>query len=109
MTERDKKIISEFKQRLAREMPGDIKKLIIFGSRAGGTAAEESDLDMIAFVIDKTPEIEKKMEDIAYAVMWDYDFKPIISLKVFTESQFNKARAKGFSFYKHIEKEGILV
>lgn len=49
------------------------------------------------------------MEDIAYAVMWDYDFKPIISLKVFTESQFNKARAKGFSFYKHIEKEGILV
>lgn len=41
--------------------------------------------------------------------MWDYDFKPIISLKVFAEAQFNKTSAKGFSFYKHIEKEGILV
>lgn len=59
MTERDKKIISEFKQRLAGEMPGDIKNLIVFGSRARGVAAEESDLDMVALVTYKSPEIEK--------------------------------------------------
>lgn len=109
MTERDKEIISEFKRRLAREILGDIKKLIVFGSRARGAATEESDLDMIVLVTDKTPETEKKLEDVAYSVMWDYDFKPIISLKVFTESQFNNAIAKGFSFYKHIEKEGVSV
>ena len=53
--------------------------------------------------------MEKKLDDIAYAVMWDYDFKPIISIKVTSESRFNEALAKGFSFYRHIEKEGVSV
>jgi len=39
--------------------------------------------------------------------MWDYDFKPVISLKVFSETRFRSSTEKGLSFYRHIEKEGI--
>lgn len=110
MDKRDREIISAFKQRLIKEaLMKNIKKLIIFGSRAKGQATEESDLDMIALVTNKTPDIEKKLEDVAYCIMWDYDFKPIISLKVFDESRFNDAVAKGFPFYKHAGKEGVYV
>ncbi len=109
MDERDREIISAFKRKLVKDTIENIKKLIVFGSRARGAATEESDLDMIVLVTDKTPDIEKKLEDIAYAVMWDYDFKPIISLKVFAESRFNDAADRGFSFYKHIQKEGVSV
>ncbi len=109
MDERDRALILEFKKRLSLDIEKHLKRIIVFGSRVRGEAAEDSDLDVIALVDKKTPEIEKKLEDIVYQVMWDHDFEPIISLKVFAESQFNSALTKGFSFYRHIEQEGISV
>lgn len=109
MDERDRALILEFKKKLSSDIEKHLKRLIVFGSRVRGEAAEDSDLDVIALVDAKTPDIEKKLEDIVYKVMWDHDFKPVISLKVFTESQFNNALTKGFSFYRHIEQEGISV
>ena len=109
MDNKDKELILEFKKRLSSDIEKHLQRLIVFGSRVKGEAAEDADLDVIALVDAKTPEIEKKLEDIVYQVMWDHDFKPIISLKVFAESQFNSALTKGFSFYRHIEQEGISV
>ncbi|GAB63513.1 hypothetical protein KSU1_D0204 [Candidatus Jettenia caeni] len=86
-----------------------IEKVIAFGSRARDEATEDSDLDVIVLVREKTPEIGKRLKDVAYRVLWDYDFKPIISLKVFSKLQFEEATARGFSFYKHIQNEGISV
>lgn len=109
MNKRDKALILEFKNRLPSDLKERVRRLIIFGSRVRGEATEDSDLDIIALVDEKTPEIEKRLEDIAYQVMWDNDFTPIISLKVFSESQFHNAINKGFSFYQHVEKEGVAV
>lgn len=109
MDERDKILIEELKNRLSADVTGHLRKIIIFGSRVRGEAAEDSDLDVIALVDEKTPEIEKQLEDTAYQVMWDHDFKPIISLKVFSESQFYGALNSGFSFYRHVGKEGVAV
>lgn len=107
MNEKDKSLIVEFKSRLSSDIKDHLKKLIIFGSRVKGEASEDSDLDIVALVDHKTPEIEKKLDDIVYQVMWDHDFCPIISLKVFGESQFNDALRRDFSFYRNVEKEGI--
>lgn len=109
MDERDRALIEELKNRLSAEIAGHLRKIIIFGSRVRGEAVEGSDLDVIALVDEKTPEVEKKLEDIAYQVMWDHDFKPIISLKVFSESQFYGDSNRGFSFYRYVEKEGVTV
>jgi predicted nucleotidyltransferase len=107
MTEKDMNIIAEFKKRVPEEIRTRIKKIIVFGSRARGGASEESDLDAIVLLDEKTPEVEKQLDEIAYSVMWDYDFRPIVSLKVFSEEQFRKAVEKGYSFYKNVEREGI--
>ncbi len=109
MNEKDKSLIVEFKSRLSSDLKAHIKQLIIFGSRVKGDASEDSDLDIVVLVDNKTLEIEKKLDDIVYQVMWDHDFRPIISLKVFGESQFYDALNKGFSFYRNVEKEGIAV
>lgn len=107
MNAKDKELILDFKKRLSAETMTHLKRLIFFGSRVRGHASEDSDIDLLALVDEKTPEIEKELEDTAYAVMWDNDFKPIISLKVFSEIRFNNAVTKGFSFYRNIEREGI--
>ncbi len=109
MKKEDREIISEFKSRLPRDLLTRVRKVIAFGSRARGEGTADSDLDLVVLVDERTEEIEKRLDDIAYEVMWDHDFKPIVSLKVFGERQFRSAVARGFSFYKHIEKEGISV
>ena len=107
MQERDKRIIIDFEQRIPVEIRNHLIRLIVFGSRATGQAAEDSDLDLAALVDEKTPEIETVLDDVAYDVMWDYDFRPIISLKIFSEAHFKSAIARGFSFYRNVEKNGI--
>jgi len=109
MDEKDKALLLEFKKRLSPDLKGHLKRVVAFGSRVKGNATEDSDLDVITLVDQKTPGIERELEDIAYQVMWDHDFKPVISLKVFAESRFYDALNKGFSFYKHVESEGVVV
>jgi predicted nucleotidyltransferase len=106
MEERDRNLILEFKKRLPADVMAHIRKMIAFGSRVRGQE-EDSDLDLLILVDRKIPELESKIEDIAYQVMWDHDFKPIISIKVFTEAGYLNSLKEGFSFYKTIEREGI--
>ena len=109
MHQNDKNILIEFKQRLTDDILHHLKKIIVFGSRVKGNASEDSDLDVIVLVDEKDPVIEKKLEDIAYQVMWDHDFRPIISLKVFSFDHFYAAVQKGFAFYRHVEREGVVL
>lgn len=84
----DKALILEFKRKIPQGTLIHLKKLIVFGSRVKGSALEDSDLDVIALVDDKNSTIENALDDVIYQVMWDHDFRPMISLKVFAEKQF---------------------
>lgn len=109
MNEKDRQIIFALKNRLTDDVLKHLKKLVLFGSRARGEETDDSDLDILAIVDEKNSEIEKHLEDIAYQIMWDNDFNPIISLKVLAEAHFLNSLNKGYSFYRHVEKEGITV
>jgi predicted nucleotidyltransferase len=109
MGEQDRFLIEEFKRRLPTEIASHIRQMIMYGSRARGDARQDSDLDLVALVDENNPVLEQALDDIAYNLMWDYDFKPIISLKVFSEARFRGAAAKGFSYYRTIEREGITI
>ena len=107
MKEKDRALVLELKNRLPADLKGHLKNLIVFGSRVTGEASEYSDLDVVSLVDEKTDDIERRLEDIAYDLMWDHDFIPIISLKVIAESHFYDALNKGYSFYKNIEAAGV--
>ena len=109
MREKDWNIVEDIKRRLPKEVLPHLERLIVFGSRAGGNVPADSDLDLIALVDEKTPEIEKALDDVAYEVMWDNDFDPMISLKVFSRSSFESAVERGLSFYKNVDTQGIAV
>ena len=109
LNEKDRAILLDLKKRIPAETENQIKRIIIFGSRVRSDYSEDSDLDIAILVKEKTPKIEKELEDIAYQVMLDNDFKPIISLKIFSESGYYDSLHKGYSFYNHVEKEGLSI
>jgi len=76
-------------------------------AQGDGVCTEDSDRDLIALVDEKMREIERALEDIAYRVMWDYAFNPVISLKDYTEIDLRSATERGVSFDEYIETEGI--
>ncbi|MEW6669347.1 MAG: nucleotidyltransferase domain-containing protein [Thermodesulfobacteriota bacterium] len=109
MEENERQIADEIKRRLPDWVRKHLRRMILFGSRARGGSAEDSDLDLVALVDDRTPALERAMDDAVYSVMWDRDFKPTISLKVFAEDRFNAAVARGYSFYRNVMREGIVL
>ena len=109
MVEIERQIADELRRRLPDWVRKHLRQMILFGSRARGDAPEDSDLDLVALVDDKTPELEQAIDDVAYSVMWDHDFRPTISLKVFAEARFNTAVARGYSFYLNVIREGIVL
>jgi len=109
MGELDRLIVAEIKGRLPVEVLRHLRQMILYGSRARGDAAEDADLDLLALVDEKTPALEEALDDIAYKVMWEHDFKPIISLKVFSEERFRDSIARGVSFCRNVEREGVIV
>ena len=109
MNDRDHRMLAEFRKRLPDDVQSRLRALLVYGSRARGDATEDSDLDVVALVENKTPEINRKLHDIAYNVMWDFDFTPIMSLRVFPHAQFYDAAQEGMSYYRNVLSEGVAV
>jgi uncharacterized protein len=109
MNDRDNRMVAGFRKRLPDDIKSQLRAILVYGSRARGDAMEDSDLDVVALVEDKTPEIERKLHDIAYAVMWDFDFTPMLSLKVFSDARFHAAAQDGLSYYRNVLSQGIAV
>jgi uncharacterized protein len=105
--------ISAILARLGREIPSSLRKnivrILVFGSFARDEAVRESDLDLAVLVKKKDVGSVQMLDDCAYRVMWEFDFDPVISLKVFSEDEFYEAIRLGFSFYRNVIEEGIPV
>ena len=108
MSTKDKSIVIQFKKRIPEKIRKQLVKIIIFGSRANGKTSRYSDLDVAVLVKRKTRPLEKHLENVAYDLMLEHDFRPVISLKVFGQEAFNRRYKEGFSFYRHM-REGIVI
>lgn len=104
MSNKDRSIILQFKEQIPAYVRKQLVRIIIFGSRARGQVNQNSDLDVAVLVKRKTPQLEKSLEDIAYTIMWERNFKPVISLKIFAQQDFDRRYKQGFSFYRHVRK-----
>jgi predicted nucleotidyltransferase len=91
-------------------LQGDrLQSVIVYGSRIWGKPDSESDLDVAVIIRDYDPQLEAALQEAAYEVMWDYDFTPFISLNVFNSQSFAACLEKGFSFYRKVAQDGIVL
>ncbi|MCB0226942.1 MAG: nucleotidyltransferase domain-containing protein [Anaerolineae bacterium] len=108
-------VLNEYKDLLLAELPGQIERLILFGSYARGDARAESDVDVM--VIVNWPQTRlpngfyptyyndprwRKIIDLATDMMLKYTI--VISPKVFSLERFEDG---GEPLTREVKKEGV--
>ena len=81
-------------------------KIILYGSRAKGTARSDSDWDLLILLSYQkiTLEIEKKVVDPLYEL--EFETGEVISPMVYAEQEWN-TKYSVTPFYANVNKEGI--
>jgi len=107
LTLNEKKVIEEFKKRVKKEFADEIRKIILFGSKARGDSQKNSDIDI--FVITTHDDWRKgdKIREIGYDLDEQIDYR--LSIQVISESHIDYLKRNNFQFIKNIKSEGIVI
>ncbi len=103
LSERDRQIVREFQRRLLAILP--VLDLRVFGSRARGDAAPDSDLDVFIELEETTPESRQRITEIAWEVGFEMD--RVISTVVTTRSELEEGAMGANPLYLDVEREGV--
>lgn len=83
-------ILTELKARLQQRFGSDVKDVILFGSRAAGTARKDSDYDVLVVLhYDYDRKFKDKLTDIVYDIELTHDVLIDIFLISTNELQFS--------------------
>jgi tRNA nucleotidyltransferase (CCA-adding enzyme) len=99
----DRQVTLEFQRRLEEiTMVLDVR---LFGSRARGDAVPDSDLDVFVEVDSLTPELRRRIDEIAWEIGFERDY--IISPVVVTHDELQQGPLGASPLILTIEREGV--
>jgi len=97
-------VIRTFVGEIAR-VRTQIRRLVLFGSRARGDDRSDSDYDILVVVLRKAPELRSVLYDGVMRALLDHG--RLVSLKIFSETEFDRLRELGTPFMERVQREGI--
>lgn len=103
----ERKIVRKFKQRIEDKFPGEILKILIFGSKARGDATENSDIDVIVVASSGDWKKGDKIREIGYELDEEIGYK--LSIQVIPKYHIDYLKRNNFQFIRNVEEEGIAI
>jgi uncharacterized protein len=99
-------VVSRFLE-LIKPVNGNLRDLYLFGSRCRNDWRPDSDYDILVLLDHK----DRKIIDALYDAVMDILFETgrLISLKIFTVSEFNRLKSIPTPFISRGMKEGIKI
>lgn len=101
----DEEIIKKFTHILKKRFSPYLKMVLIFGSRAKNLAKPGSDYDFLIVLKEKNNQIIDAIYDEVVSFLIDYGVD--ISLKIYSEDDFEKKLSLGVPFITEIKKSGV--
>jgi len=102
---KERKILEEFKRRIEKKYLDEIQDVLVFGSKARGTAGKESDIDIIVITSSEDWEKGDEIREIGYGLDEGIGYK--LSIQVISKTHIDYLRRYNFQFIKNIEREAV--
>lgn len=100
-------ILQEFKRRVEQRFPGELVRVVLFGSKARGDASAESDIDVLTVVRSQDWKLGDEIRDIGYEL--EIAHGVVLSIQVMGQRQYQELKARGSTFLEQVEQEGLAV
>jgi predicted nucleotidyltransferase len=99
--------LQAYRRALAEQHPGAVGQLLVYGSKARGTAHAESDLDVLLIVKNEAAAHKRDLRRIGYLLAATSDAVP--SIFAYTEDEWESRRRRGSTFRRAVERDAVSV
>jgi uncharacterized protein len=103
MNSTERKVIKAFRRLLARKL--EVDRLVLFGSRARGDAAPDSDMDLLVITQKPTADMEEFISNCAWEAGFEYGI--VIVPVVYSKQEWKTGIDRASLLAKAIEMEGV--
>lgn len=107
LTADDQTWLDAYRQVLREQFPGVVQDMIIFGSKARGTAGPDSDLDIVLLIREGDWRFKRQLKYPGYDLSIGTDVVP--SLLVYTLAEWQRLRERQSVFREVVERDGVSV
>ncbi len=99
-------LLRRFRDELGRALGNNLEQMVLYGSQARGEETLESDVDVLVVLQDASPADREKIHQIAYRLMWDRGFQPLITLNIIDREHFRLLKQAESTYLRNIQREG---
>jgi uncharacterized protein (UPF0332 family)/predicted nucleotidyltransferase len=103
----DEAWLSDYRQALAEQFPGLVKDIILYGSKARGTATPDSDLDLLVVIREGGRHVKDAVARPGNDLAIGTDIDP--SIVVFTAAEWESHETDRDPFWSTVARDGRLV
>lgn len=107
LTDREGAYLRAFRKVLDERHPAAVRRMLLYGSKARGDGHAGSDLDILLVVDDSHRSSKREMRDLGHDL--DPYGELLVSIMVYTESEWLERRRAGLSFQRAVERDGVPV
>ena len=107
LTTEEQAWLDAYRQTVTEQFPGLIKQIIIFGSKAKGTARADSDLDLLVVIREGDWRLKDSVTQPGYLLAIDGDVVP--SIMVYTAEEWEQRRRDEAPLWQMVNRDGVVV
>lgn len=99
-------LLNQLRTELKRTLGDNLIRATLYGSRARGDAAPDSDVDILIVLRQAEAVHREVIHRVAYDLMWHIDFQFVLALNIIDLSHYNLLKQRRSSYLANVEREG---
>jgi predicted nucleotidyltransferase len=107
ITKKENDALQAFNQRLLTELGKQVQQVILFGSKARGDSALDSDIDVLILADEESRPLRKTISKISSQIGLDYDV--CLGTLLIANKRWQQMSSERFSICRNVEQDGILL